>query len=233
MYNIIFTTNNEVHLITAILEYWTCYIFETNEKVADLWRVSNLSIINHVTDKKEIVIVQFSDGSLSAFYFVNGTEVAISGDVRSMVNGSLLRAVAPGSTKDGERVFVFNDKSLRVILSNHTYTLSSVGQPSFPLTTWTGLTQLSTSPCSFVYTKTSAQIHSYCYTTTPLVLLTRCVFNETCALANCQLCDQNRTKCVTCVDGFVAVEGVCEAVVAGCAVEGCVACVAGGGCGEC
>lgn len=121
--------------------------------------------------------------------------------VQANAGNSTLKSTYPFLLTDGERVFVFNDKSFRVNLSSNTYTYINTPHSNFPVTNWTELVQLSSS-YSFTYTKNTASIFSYCFTSTLLTILTGCNNNVTCPISNCYLCNQAKNKCLNCGIGY-------------------------------
>ncbi len=138
-YFVVFTSLKEVYLI----QYNYSSIFgvsikdlSRHDKIADLSLVSNRPMISQTVDKKLIVIVQFDDFSLYAFNMMNGSQVNIDDALKTLAKGSVLKTASPSILNDGERVWVFGDKSVRVALASNRYSLLGVSHSGYIITNW-------------------------------------------------------------------------------------------------
>ncbi len=163
-YFVVFTSLKEVYLI----QYNYSSIFgvsvkdlSRHDKISDLSLVSNRSMISQIVDKKLIVIVQFDDFSLYAFNMMNGSQVSIDNGLKKLADGSVLKTASPSILNDGERVWVFGDKSVRVTLASNRYSLLGVSHSGYNITNWSGISNLG-SNFSFVFRVNSSRIFGYC-----------------------------------------------------------------------
>jgi len=113
---------------------------------------------------------------------------------------------------DGERVFIFNDKSIKVSLINDTYTFLSYSQQNFVITNLDRIVSFQTSNMSFAYSQNSSSVYAFCESSVVNQSLAGCVNGISCQLANCGMCNFGSSNCLSCGSGYEIVNGSCSMI---------------------
>jgi hypothetical protein len=143
------------------------------------------------------------------------TEMIVGLDMSALSNTAncILKGIRPRYDQDGDRVFIYQNKTVRLTLTSfiNQWQLVREVQTGLPFdpTLKAGFVVFSSTNSSFMYHVNDTKVYGYCES----LMLEKCtaevILPCTIKFPFCQLCNHIYTECTQCTNGYTLVKNQC------------------------